>query len=119
MDDSIKTAEYYAPNYTALPTRQCLVCGTLENYSVYMPVIDASLPWLCDRCRGALLKLIDDANTSKVADRNVGKWIEKKFSRFTYYKCSVCNANYECENAEFDLNFCPNCGADMRGKEDG
>lgn len=64
MDDSIRTAKYYAPNSTVLPTRQCLVCGTLENYSVSMTVIDASLPWLCDRCRGTLLKLIDDANTS-------------------------------------------------------
>ena len=64
MDDSIRTAKYYAPNYTALPTRQCLVCGTLENYSVSMAVVDTSLPWLCDRCRNTLLKLIEDANTS-------------------------------------------------------
>lgn len=62
MDDSIRTAKY--PNYTLLPTRQCLVCGTLENYSVSMTAVDTSLPWLCDRCRSALLKLIDDANTS-------------------------------------------------------
>lgn len=56
--------------------------------------------------------------TKELTDRNVGKWIETKFSRFTYYKCSVCNANYRCENAEFDLNFCPNCGADNRGERD-
>lgn len=64
MDDSIRTAKYYAPNYTSLPTRQCLVCGTLENYSVSMTAVDESLPWLCDRCRSTLLKLIEDANTS-------------------------------------------------------
>ncbi len=64
MDDSIRTANYYAPNYTSLPTRQCLVCGTLENNSVYMAVIDASLPWLCDRCKNTLLKLINDFNAS-------------------------------------------------------
>ena len=60
MDDSIRTAKYYAPNYTALPTRQCLVCGALENYSVSATVVDTSLPWLCDRCRSALLKLIKE-----------------------------------------------------------
>ena len=60
MDDSIRTAKYYAPNYTALPTRQCLVCGVLENYSVSATVVDTSLPWLCDRCRSALLKLIKE-----------------------------------------------------------
>ena len=65
MDDSTRTAKYYAPNYTALRTRQCLVCGTLENYTVSATVVDTSLPWLCDRCRGALLKLIEDANTAK------------------------------------------------------
>ena len=64
MDDSIRTAKYYAPNYTLLPTRQCLVCGTLENYSVSMTAVDTSLPWLCDRCKSTLLKLIEDANTS-------------------------------------------------------
>ena len=64
MDDSIRTAKYYAPNYTELPTRQCLVCGTLENYSASVTACDTSLPWLCDRCRNTLLKLIEDANTS-------------------------------------------------------
>jgi len=56
------------------------------------------------------LELIDIADTM---EPKRGKWIEMKFSRFTYYKCSVCNANYGCENAEFDLNYCPNCGAQM------
>lgn len=60
MGDSIRTAKYYAPNYTLLPTRQCLVCGTLENYSASMTAVDTSLPWLCDRCRETLLKLIKE-----------------------------------------------------------
>ena len=66
MDDSIRTAKYQ-PLLTFdmhFPTRQCLVCGTLENYSVSMTAVDISLPWLCDRCRETLLKLIEDANTS-------------------------------------------------------
>lgn len=67
MDDSIRTAKYYAPNYTALPTRQCLVCGTPENYSVSMTVVDTSLPWLCDRCKSTLLKLINDFNATSNA----------------------------------------------------
>ena len=92
MDDSIRTAKYYAPNYTALPTRQCLVCETPENYSA--SVVDAGIPWLCDRCRNTLLKLIKDFNATsnasnalnaleqenkegkeEVTDTNVGKWI--------------------------------------------
>ena len=65
MDDSIRTAKYYAPNYTALPTKQCLVCGTLENHSA--SVVDAGIPWLCDRCKSTLLKLIKDFNTASNA----------------------------------------------------
>ena len=65
MDDSIRTAKYYAPNYTLLPTRQCLVCETLENYSA--SVVDAGIPWLCDRCKSTLLKLIKDFNATSNA----------------------------------------------------
>lgn len=64
----------------------------------------------------AIKMTIERMPTDDVIERKKGKWIETKLSRFIYYKCSVCNANYECENAEFDLNFCPNCGADMRGR---
>lgn len=67
MDDSIRTAKYYAPNYTLLPTRQCLVCGTLENYSASITAVDESLPWLCDRCKSTLLKLIGDFNATSNA----------------------------------------------------
>lgn len=66
MDNNVTTAKYQ-PLLTFdlhYPTRQCLVCGTLENYTASMTAVDESLPWLCDRCRSTLLKLIDDANTS-------------------------------------------------------
>ena len=69
MDDSIRTAKYQ-PLLTFdmhFPTRQCLVCGTLENYSVSMTAVDTSLPWLCDRCRETLLKLIKDFNATSNA----------------------------------------------------
>lgn len=35
-----------------------------------------------------------------------------------YQRCSKCFANYEtedCSGNEWVFNFCPNCGADMRG----
>ena len=39
-----------------------------------------------------------------------GSWIEKELY------CSECNfENWE----HYKLNFCPNCGADMRGEQDG
>lgn len=131
MDDSIRTAKYYAPNYTALPTRQCLVCGTLESYSVSTTIVDESLPWLCDRCRGALLKLIKDFNATSNAsnaleqenkeDKNdtktptkctecpnhkTGEWLDKGSMTV---KCSSCG----CKSPK-EFNYCPHCGSDNR-----
>ena len=48
-----------------------------------------------------------------------GYWIEGKESR---YACSVCKKNaglYGGGIGQNLSNFCPNCGADMRGEEDG
>lgn len=51
-------------------------------------------------------------------ERKKGKWIEKEYSPFY---CSVCgtyqySASWEIKNKEY--NFCPRCGADMRGEID-
>ena len=66
-----------------------------------------------------------------------GKWIEDKGQQTlmknfiergeVWRVCSVCGAGhmighkYECDKAYHDThhNFCPNCGADMRGERDG
>ena len=50
-------------------------------------------------------------------ERKRGKWIyEGKRGRFPACKCSICG---HYENADWAMlqgaNFCPNCGADMRG----
>jgi rubrerythrin len=48
-----------------------------------------------------------------------GNWnlIGNGNGRPIHWKCSVCG--YETlDAANGDTNFCPNCGADMRGEED-
>lgn len=42
-----------------------------------------------------------------------GKWIEKSTGGWHFYRCS------ECGDVEWDApnNYCPYCGADMRGEE--
>lgn len=60
-----------------------------------------------------LKQVITDVKNVPAADvrENVkGKWEP----RGGYYYCSQCGARYE-----WGGNFCPNCGADMRGKGDG
>lgn len=58
--------------------------------------------------------LVSDANRPR------GKWLIEKTLYDNYnYKCSCCNW-YEC-HAYPDVepyNFCPNCGTDMRNKND-
>lgn len=57
-----------------------------------------------------------------VPQRMRGRWVGIDFDGYAdgnpvYYtwKCSVCNCLVEDEEPTWD--FCPNCGADMRGKE--
>ena len=42
-----------------------------------------------------------------------GRWIRHK-ENCLYNKCSICCYEHCREN-----NYCPNCGADMRGENDG
>ena len=62
-----------------------------------------------------------------IADRPQGEWIRDRYwSRGVgmgedygfFYKCSLCE--YEVENGytRCGFNFCPYCGADMRGEND-
>lgn len=46
-------------------------------------------------------------------ERKTGRWISV-FDE-DEDKCSECQAAFFCASTRFD--FCPNCGADMRGKQ--
>jgi DNA-directed RNA polymerase subunit RPC12/RpoP len=50
--------------------------------------------------------------------RKKGKWIEVNSDMMPTYRCSECGAefNYWENPSEFGVNFCQNCGADMRGE---
>ena len=54
-------------------------------------------------------KYIDNALTV-APERQPGEWVEDMHD--CYYHCSVCG--HATEEAD---NFCPSCGADMRGEE--
>lgn len=46
-----------------------------------------------------------------IEERKTGKWIPFDYP---WYRCSECGAVRE--NKSFLENYCPNCGADMRGE---
>ena len=55
-------------------------------------------------------------------DRPKGKWINAKVGRLfpsDDFKCSICGNIHDFDGLNCgrgDANFCPNCGADMRGE---
>ena len=73
---------------------------------------------LCDKYNlDGLIRQLPSAQP----ERKKGKWIEAydPFNRISG-RCSVCG--WEAHLYEDDvvgMNYCPNCGADMRGEEDG
>ena len=45
-----------------------------------------------------------------IEERKTGEWIELDFTEAWEYKCDQCG-----RLSDFKDNYCPNCGADMRG----
>ena len=64
------------------------------------------------------LAMIDHAPTIEARPVVRGVWIEKEYCEpwggYYLFHCSECDS----PNAQ-KRNFCPNCGADMRGDDDG
>ena len=53
------------------------------------------------------------------AERPKGEWLDEKFVAF-HLTCNQCGCHLrkqknEVFEGDFEYNFCPNCGADMRG----
>ena len=56
-----------------------------------------------------------DTVPSVTPKRKTGRWLDN----YQYgYKCSECGAYLEIDCGDVEMNFCPNCNADMRGKQD-
>ena len=65
-------------------------------------------------CGAALAKTYIKQLPSAQPERPKGKWVEKPHVYGVAY-CSLCD--YELHTN--DTNFCPHCGADMRGDRNG
>ena len=99
----------------------------------------------CEDCvsREEVLKIYDEwFATCNIADRKAspkakinalppatpirprkGEWCKQNDDYYDWYECSECGYGSEGEmqySSEYDVrtNFCPNCGADMRGDEE-
>ena len=68
---------------------------------------------LCKDLR-KILEKIDDIPSAE-PERHRGEWIEDGHER-GFSECSKCGYIAVSVLSERHYNFCPNCGADMRGK---
>lgn len=71
----------------------------------------------CGGCKGAQQSLTCISKAIKaLEDRPRGKW-----EALTYHTCYCTNCHFDFDIMKCDfmtkMNFCPNCGADMRGTE--
>ena len=55
-----------------------------------------------------LIRAIDNAPT--VEERPQGEWVKTALYGQSCYECDNCHLHFD-----ITTNFCPNCGADMRG----
>lgn len=59
--------------------------------------------------------------SSVMPERKPGKWLPDNNNYYVErFICSKCGGNYKVDTCmgRPDWNFCPNCGADMRGEQD-
>lgn len=65
-----------------------------------------------------MLKIISDLPSADVTDRKFGEWIDDEM--VCKARCSACDTEWSWISNEMDrFNYCPNCGARMKGEDDG
>ena len=93
--------------------------GKGETYSQYNEAWQDAL----DRAEGAIFNLPSAQPAVDAEPVRYGHWIEHHepftWMGYSYWSCSECG--FECgyeKDIRFRTNYCPNCGADMRGEKD-
>lgn len=87
------------------------------------PVIDSSGHWIATECEYVL----DRVPSVDLIKHKKGEWIRGEYWSEGagmgevygyYYKCSKCNKEVQDGLISCEYNYCPNCGADMKGAYD-
>ena len=80
----------------------------------YTSILYCPTPDVTESDRNKARVILDFLRMAKTVEPKTGKWIEKSTNGEPFSSCSICGY------IEWDAprNFCPNCGADMRGEEE-
>ena len=68
--------------------------------------------------RASLVAFRETLEYMPSAEPKKGEWIPENRTMDAFWVCSACKFPSEAHAANILYNFCPNCGADMRGEED-
>ena len=61
-----------------------------------------------------LFALVEKSETADVRPVRRGRWMTNGIAAV----CDQCGGSIVIEQYECEMNFCPNCGADMRGDQE-
>ena len=103
----------------SLPSAQSEPCGDVISRQAAIDVADAVWSVTGDKNVAKVWDQIKDLPSAQ-PERKKGKWIyhvDDLFPAESKQECSVCHEEEYIAMLSND-NFCPNCGADMRGEED-
>ena len=93
-----------------------------EDYVKRSDVHKAFQPKYAPAINRTFAAMIDSVPAADVVERKTGKWaLVEKRRKASVYRCSECGNFFtvwpdtlNCGRG--DMNYCPNCGADMRGE---
>ena len=92
----------------------------IKKEDLFAKTIDKNKAWLCTtNAEGKNLKeIVEDLPSYSIPEREKGEWIESTYQfcgrTFSCIRCSNCDSPQDYFRT---TNFCPNCGADMRGED--
>lgn len=69
----------------------------------------------------AVWETVQKFPAADVVERKRGEWVRKEDECCYWFECSVCGEEPAKLHGNYDFfsNFCPNCGCQMVGDEDG
>ena len=116
----MKTIEVTSNGYDCyrIPTRMCLVCECKEDPS--SDVVNTTAAWLCDKCRAALLKVVEETEkaVSEMWNKADRRQIEEMASILTEY-CNIkkkdCSLIADCDICRAEALY----NADYRKQSEG